>query len=241
MMFLNIADMVPFIADQLATAKVPAAQKTPARFEDLLPPQAWNSLAPAIQQRFAGHVAIGQNRLYSGRILTTHLSFWGKVLAHALIPFGAPLPLHETVGGEAAIVAVTVEQDKASAKQQDCAQVWSRQYCQPSGFPQTIHSTKRFAGPTGLEERLGPGLGKCIGISLVLKAESQALHFISQRYFLWLLGIRIWLPKWLEPGQMIVSHEMVGERQFIFRLKLTHPVLGCLVEQACLFNDTMEV
>jgi Domain of unknown function (DUF4166) len=234
MMFLNIADLAPLLAHP-CNAAAPQT-KAPTRFEDLLPAADWAKLAPAIQTRFAGDITKGQTRLYAGRILTTHLPFWGKVLAHLLIPFGAPLPLHETAGGAAAIVAVTAEPGQHG----DHAQVWSRHYCADKGFPQTILSTKRFAGPTGLEERLGPGLGQCIGISLKLETEADALHFISARYFLWLFGARIWLPKWLEPGRMVVSHELVGPRQFIFRLKLTHPILGVIIEQACLFNDTTE-
>jgi Domain of unknown function (DUF4166) len=220
-----------------ASVDKPIETSRPQGFEDLLAPSHWARLPSQIRQRFSCHIKVGQSRLYSGRVLTTHLSFLGQILAYLLVPFGAPLPLHETVGGEAAIVAVTAD---TSSKGQG-AQVWSRQYSRSGGFPQTIYSTKRFAGPTGLEERLGPGLGEAIGMSLSLSSDDKALHFISQRYFLWLFGIRIWLPKWLEPGQMVVSHEIVNATQFIFRLKLTHPLFGVLVEQACLFHDTQEV
>lgn len=234
MMFINIADLEPFFFPATPPVRAALPENRAKQFEDLLRPAAWARLPSAIQTRFAGHVAMGQNRLYSGKIITTHLTFWGQVLAHLLIPFGAPLPLDETQGGEAAIVAVTADHTQ---KGED-AQVWTRQYSRGRGFPQTIHSTKRFGGPTGLEERLGPGLGQCIGISLTLEANEAALHFISAGYFIWLWGNRLFLPKWLEPGLMVVSHEMVGPHQFIFRLKLTHPKLGLLVEQACLFNDT---
>jgi hypothetical protein len=236
-MLVNFFDFAPLLAHTGPKAAPKQPQRPPQHFEDLMTPDAWATLPMAIRARFAGHVAVGQNRTYTGRVLSTHLSVAGQILAHLLVPFGAPLPLNETAGGEAAIVAVTAD----TSHWGEHAQVWSRQYSHQGGFPQTIYSTKRFAGPTGLEERLGPGLGKCIGISLVLKGERAALHFISARYFLWLFGRRFFLPKWLEPGQMIVSHEMVNDSQFIFRLKLTHPLLGCLVEQACLFHDTQEV
>jgi Domain of unknown function (DUF4166) len=235
-MLVKFSNHAAVCAD-FGTGNVPIRQQAAQpRFENLLPPRDWAQLPLEIKARFAGHVAVGQSRLYSGSVMSTHLSVLGKVLAHFLIPFGAPLPLHETAGGEAAIVAVTADQ----AAQGEMAQVWSRHYSRATGFPQTIYSTKRFAGPTGLEERLGPGLGQCIGITLRLKGDENALHFISARYFLWLFGIRIWLPKWLEPGQMVVSHEMVDTTHFIFRLKLTHPRFGLLVEQACLFHDMQE-
>jgi Domain of unknown function (DUF4166) len=235
-MIMNFANL-GHVCVGVGTSNAPIRQQaTPKRFEDLLPPRDWAQLPLEIKARFAGHVAVGQSRLYSGSVVSTHLSVLGKLLAHLLIPFGAPLPLHETTGGEAAIVAVTADQ----AAQGEVAQVWSRHYSRAIGFPQTIYSTKRFAGPTGLEERLGPGLGQCIGITLRLQGEENALHFISAGYFLWLFGTRIWLPKWLEPGEMVVSHEKVSTTDFIFRLKLTHPRFGLLVEQACLFHDMQE-
>ena len=81
-------------------------------------------------------------------------------------------------------------------------QSWLRIYARPGRFPQAIHSAKRFRGPTGLEEYVGCG----IGIALRLEVRDEALHFLSDHYFLKLGGRGFACPAWLSPGRMRVSH-----------------------------------
>src|SRR3546814_2111247 len=57
-------------------------------------------------------------------------------------------------------------------------QCLSRLYGRASRRPQVIHSTKSFAGPTGLEEHIGG----CFGMALRVRAESGALIFTSDHY-----------------------------------------------------------
>ncbi len=199
--------------------------------------EAWTRLPIAIRARFQGHIQAGNPRHYVGQIMTTKLTIWGQLLAYLLLPFGAPLPLRQSQGGEAAHVTVSADPTHTSPH----AQIWTRNYGTTKGLPQIIHTTKCFEGPTGLEERLGKGLGRFIGMSLRLEVGVNALHFISTRFFCLMFGHKVWLPKWMEPGQMIVTHEAVTEDQFIFRLNLTHPCFGLLVEQACQFEDTKEI
>ncbi len=51
-----------------------------------------------------------------------------------------------------AVVSVTEEAAKGG-------QFWTCPYGRARGFHQVIHSSKRFAGATGLEEYLGRGFG----------------------------------------------------------------------------------
>ena len=106
---------------------------------------------------------------------------------------GGPLP----TGRETKVpIIVTVTEDAKSG-----GQIWTRLCARSSGFPQVIHSAKRFAGPTGLEEYVGCGIGMALNISV----EHEALVFRSAGYFLEIGPLRLALPEWLTPGAMTVA------------------------------------
>ena len=112
-------------------------------------------------------------------------------------------------------------------------QFWTRTYARKSGFPQVIHSSKRFAGETGLEEHIGLGIGMALRVSAI----DDGIAFRSDHYFLCVFGKRIKLPVWLSPGETLVKHRHVSDNRFLFSLELTHPWLGELVYQEGLFHD----
>ena len=93
-------------------------------------------------------------------------------------------------------------EDKASG-----GQIWTRIYARRNGFPQVVHSSKRFAGPTGLEEYVGYG----VGMALELLVREGALIFRSRDYFLQMFGRRFVLPAWLCPGELTVIHAEVPD------------------------------
>src|SRR3954447_15474495 len=101
------------------------------------------------------------------------------------------------------------------------------------GFPQVIHSSKRFAGPTGLEEYLGAGFG----IALTVSADEQALHFHSDYYFVQFGRLRLRLPRFLSPGALTISHVDFGADWFAFVLVLENPLAGVIVSQTGIFRE----
>ena len=124
---------------------------------------------------------------------------------------------------------VSVTEDAASG-----GQIWTRLYARRSGFPQIIHSAKRFAGATGLEEHLGRG----IAMSLRVSVEDHALVFRSIGFF-WRLGRwRLALPAWAWPGELTVTHAEIGSGRFTFGLELRHRRLGLLIRQSAAFEET---
>jgi hypothetical protein len=152
-------------------------------------------------------------------------TIFGRVVAEAGRLIGAPLPLTDELGAPATVI---VTEDGARG-----GQFWTRVYGRARGFPQVIHSSKRFAGPTGLEEYLGCGFG----IALALREGGQALHFQSDHYFIALGTFRVRLPRWIGPGRLTISHIDRGEDAFVFVLELRHALFGEAIRQTCLFHE----
>lgn len=228
-------------------AAPPAAPPTSLadlRFRALLPPGAWDTLPVATRRRFGRRLGPGEAIVYRGRTERTRMTVWGRTLATLARLVGAPLPLPGVAEGGAAVVTVTEAAGGAG-------QFWTRQYARRSGFPQIVHSAKRFAGPTGIEEQVGGG----IGMALRIGAEDGVLTFRSAGYFVRIGERRVPLPTRLLP-QLIVGHEDLGGEgpggegpggegpdnegpgAFAFTLRLTHPVLGTLIDQRCAFTET---
>jgi Domain of unknown function (DUF4166) len=196
------------------------------RFRTLIRDSDWAALSPAIRRRFTQRLAGGNTIVYSGEVVETRLSRAGRWLAQALRVIGGPLP---TSTDARVPSVVTVTEDMARG-----GQVWTRLYARRSGFPQVIHSAKRFAGPTGLEEHVGYG----IGVALTVHVQNGALVFLGERYFLQVFGFRLRLPRWLTPGTLRVTHTEVSDGEFTYTLDIDHPRLGSLIHQSAWFRET---
>ena len=147
------------------------------RFRALMSEADWASLPLAIRRRFSKRLAGGQTIVYAGEILESWMSRAGWWLAQAARLIGGPLPLTRDAqvrsGRSPALrvaSVVTVTEDMATG-----GQIWTRLYARRKGFPQVIHSSKRFAGPTGLEEYVGRGIGGCSCHRGLLPARSTSL------------------------------------------------------------------
>jgi hypothetical protein len=195
------------------------------RFRALLSDDDWGRLPLAVWRRFSKRLAGGKTVVYVGEIEESSHSRAGWWLAQLTRLIGGPLP----TGGETCVpIIVTVTEDAASG-----GQVWTRICARSKGFPQVIHSAKRFAGPTGLEEYIGFG----ISMALRLSVAHEVLFFHSAGYFLGLGALRLPLPEWLTPGRLSVSHTDLGSGTFRFSLELVHPRHGQLIRQSAVFRE----
>jgi hypothetical protein len=197
------------------------------RFRALLSDRDWDALPRVVQRRFSTRLAAGETTVYAGRVVVTRMCRLGWCLAQAVRAIGAPLPLARD-RDVAAVVAVTEEIAGGG-------QVWTRVYARRGGFPQVIHSAKRFAGCTGLEEQVGGGVGMALTVHVV----DAALVFRSAGYFVRVLGRRFALPTWLSPGALTVTHAARADGSFTFTLDLTHPRFGALIRQTAVFREAV--
>lgn len=203
----------------------PVATTGDLRFRLLLGEAAWAALPEASRARFGKRVADCRSVTYAGETVECRMSLAGRLLAQLARLFGAPLPLSPDVDVPA---VVSVTEDPAFE-----GQFWTRIYGRRRGFPQVIHSSKRFCGPTGLEEYLGHGFG----VALRLEVGGGALHFLSDHYFFAVGRLRLRVPVWLSPGRLRVSHVDCNHGRFAFVLDLRHPLLGPMIRQTAMFAD----
>src|SRR5579859_623806 len=195
------------------------------RFRALLSPEDWGRLPVAIWRRFSKRFVDGATVVYVGEVEEAFLSRAGWWFAQAARLIGGPLP---TTTATRVPMIVTVTEDAASG-----GQVWTRICARRHGFPQVIHSAKRFAGPTGLEEYIGFGISMALKVSV----RSEALVFSSAGYVARFGRRRLTLPDWLTPGELTVTHTDLGCGLFRFTLEIVHPRLGRLVRQSAVFRE----
>ena len=186
---------------------------------------AWAKLPAATRARFGRRIGGCRTILYVGEVIECRMNAAGWLLARASRLIGTPVPTSRDAFVPA---CVSVTEDAASG-----GQLWTRIYGRRRGFPQVIHSSKRFCGPTGLEEYVGRG----VGVALRVEVQGEALHFVGDHYFLSLLGLRLRVPAWLAPGTLTIRHVDCNHGRFAFVLELRHRLLGELIRQTVMFAD----
>ena len=194
------------------------------RFRALLPDDEWGRLPVAIWRRFSKRLADGKTVVYVGEVEEASFSPIGWWVAQMARVIGGPLP----TGCDIRVpMIVTVTEDAASGVRSD------PHLRAANGFPQVIHSAKRFGGPTGLEEYVGFG----VSMGLRISVEHEVLCFRSTGYSLQLGRLRLPLPEWLTPGDLTVTHSDLGGGLFRFTLEVVHPLSGTLVRQSAVFRE----
>lgn len=209
-----------------------ARPKEAVDIERLVGAVGWARLAPAIRRRFArGHAATPV--LYVGR-MAFRRSAVGLAFALAGLALRGPLPLRRA---EDCPVTVAVSGDGRGGV------VWERCVRFPGASAgRCIQSTKRM-GPEGtLLECVRGGLGMVLDVY----EEEGALVFASRRYFLAVGGVRLPLPRLIDPGRCVVTHSEVTDGdgdssqaggRFRFTLEMRHRLWGRTFFQTGVFVD----
>jgi hypothetical protein len=211
------------------SAPDPLSALADSRYRNLVGEAAWASLPEPIRRRFSKRIPADSAMLYEGEVVATQISIVGRLLAQLARIIGAPLPLDDRATGPS-VVSVTEAQDGK-------AQTWLRTYARPGGLPQVVRSMKCFRGPTGLEERVGGGVGMALAVSV----RDGALHFTSTHFFIDIGSARVRLPHIASPGTLTVVHREEGGGTFSFRLTLEHAILGRLIHQLACFREGVSI
>jgi len=211
--------------DPAACARADSPPLGDLRFRALMADADWGKLPPPIRRRFSKRLADGETAVYVGEVLEARLSRAGWLLAQLLRLIGAPLP---TARDSRVPSVVTVTEETATG-----GQILDPPLCAAPQLPQVIHSSKRFAGPTGLEEYVGYG----VGMALAVEVRDGALVFLSEGYFIEILRAPILLPAWASPGALSVTHAEIGDGRFLFTLEIVHPRFGLLIRQSAAFRE----
>ncbi|GAB4191815.1 MAG: DUF4166 domain-containing protein [Wenzhouxiangellaceae bacterium] len=197
----------------------------PRSYAGLLGDNAWQRLPAAVRRRFSRRLHCGECVIYRGEVLRTRISRLGRWLVQLARLVGGPLPL-ESQAHQPSVVSVY-------GGRHDGDQRWSRQYSRRHRFPQMVHSSKRFAGPSGLEEHIAPGLA----IALKLEAQADRLIFRQIAWCLCLGPWRLRLPRWLLPLQVEVAHVHRNPREFDFVMSVRHHRWGELISQHARYQE----
>jgi hypothetical protein len=187
---------------------------------------AWNRLPADVRERFSAHDA-----LWTGA-MTLEATRRGRWITRLLRLVGAPLP---PTSAEPVPTTVRVEADPETGGSR-----WTRRY---ELAKRTIEarSVKCVDAAGGLVERLGMGLR----MELTLRADRDALHFVSTGYYLELPlawprsaggALRLHLPSWWLPGQTHVVHRDLGRGRFRFTMTIRHKLLGEILHHDGIFR-----
>lgn len=213
----------------VATPEIPALESDETlgdlRFRKLLSAEDWAALPLPIRRRFSKRLVGGRSVIYAGETIETKMTWAGWAWAQLARLVGAPLPTSK----DALVPAVVTVTEHGESG----GQTWTRLYVRRKSFPQVIHSSKQFSGPTGLEEYVTPR----VGMALTVHVENETLLFRSHGYFVRFGAQRIALPLWLTPGHLIVTHAECGDGQFIFVLEVDHPLFGRIIRQTAAFRE----
>lgn len=194
-------------------------------FRGLVGELGWHKLPPPVRARFERELSPGETIVFVGEVAETHMTSFGWLWAQFARLVGAPLPVSRLARTPAAVI---VTQGASGT-----AQCWTRVYHENGRLPQVIRSTKRFAGPTGLEECVNAGVGMALAVSV----EQRTLVFRSTGYFWRCGGLRLRIPDWLTPGRIDVLHREERAGRFSFTLVVTHPWFGESIRQVAFFQD----
>ena len=189
----------------------------------------WQFLPKSIQLRFIKLNELNSRQIFLGHILKSRISFSGKLLERLCWLLSAPLPISTEKRGDI-IVTVSEARDYEG-------QIWTRIYLKQTRQPHIVTSSIRFGGKTGLEEMFNSWLG----LSIKTLANHKSLSFTSDQFFIKCFRKKIYIPKWMTPIGINVTHRECNARRFRLTIEVVSRPFGELIYQTSILEEVDRV
>lgn len=181
---------------------------------------AWRTLSFATRKRFSCR----HSTIFKGEMSEVRCSTLGWFFAQVCRLCGTPLVYRQGTKVRTEVMVYPTDNDTGI--------VWERRYHFDTGVV-IARSIKTYHRELGLLECTTAGLGMMLKVTI----HAGVIYFVSQSYFLRLLGCHVTLPVWISPGHTVVTHRDLGNGLFEFTLRIVHPLFGETFYQAGTFAD----
>lgn len=176
----------------------------------------WDNVYPAVRERMDKLLTSTRPIIFEGEGCARR-SRIGCIFAYLARTSGAPLVWRQ---GENVKTRVTVAPTKNGLR------CWHRLFVFPDGYEQLIQTSKAMDPTLGFIDAVGAEGEKRLATKMDVWTKGKSLFFASSMYIVRFKYFNIRIPAFFTPGTLFAEHRDLGNGNFRYILKFTHPFWG---------------